>query len=237
MPDSDTRSCGRIGPAMQGSTVVMSSDSVSVKTGSALLAVRNRPCALAYFSTSATRAGLRAVFFRKRTVSASTGKKPQVAPYSGAMLARVARSSSDNLVEAGAVIFHEFAHHALLAQHLRDGQHQIGGGDAFAQFAGELEADHFGNQHRDGLAQHRRFRLDAAHAPAQHRQAVDHGGVAVGADHRIGEGEFDGLFLPSFCLRTQTVSARYSRLTWWQMPVPGGTTRKFAKACWPQRRN
>ena len=38
MPDSATRSCGRIGPAMHGSTVVISSDSVSVKTGSATFA-------------------------------------------------------------------------------------------------------------------------------------------------------------------------------------------------------
>ena len=34
-----------------------------------------------------------------------------------------------------------------------------------------------------------------------------------------------------------TTRARYSRLTWWQMPVPGGTTFMFANACWPQRRN
>ena len=29
---------------------------------------------------------------------------------------------------------------------------------------------------------------------------------------------------------------RYSRFTWWTMPVPGGTTRKFLNAFWPQRR-
>ena len=34
-----------------------------------------------------------------------------------------------------------------------------------------------------------------------------------------------------------TDCARYSRLTWWQMPVPGGTTRKLLKAPAPQRRN
>ena len=44
------------------------------------------------------------------------------------------------------------------------------------------------------------------------------------------------LVLASLALRVHTVCARYSRLTWWQMPVPGGTTRKLAKACWPQRR-
>ena len=35
----------------------------------------------------------------------------------------------------------------------------------------------------------------------------------------------------------QTTWARYSRLTWWQIPVPGGTTRKSSKAAAPQRRN
>ena len=35
--------------------------------------------------------------------------------------------------------------------------------------------------------------------------------------------------------RSVTTSARYSRLTWWTMPVPGGTTRKSANACCAQR--
>ncbi|MBF8258069.1 MAG: hypothetical protein HW377_443 [Actinobacteria bacterium] len=34
----------------------------------------------------------------------------------------------------------------------------------------------------------------------------------------------------------KTTWARYSRFTWWQMPVPGGTTRRFRKAFCPQRR-
>ena len=29
-------------------------------------------------------------------------------------------------------------------------------------------------------------------------------------------------------LRLQTTRDRYSRLTWWQMPVPGGTTLKLS---------
>ncbi len=36
---------------------------------------------------------------------------------------------------------------------------------------------------------------------------------------------------------SRTPFARYSRFTWWTMPVAGGTTRKLAKAFWPQRRN
>ena len=42
---------------------------------------------------------------------------------------------------------------------------------------------------------------------------------------------------PPSASSVHTVRERYSRLTWWQMPVPGGTTRKFRKAFWPQRRN
>jgi hypothetical protein len=33
-----------------------------------------------------------------------------------------------------------------------------------------------------------------------------------------------------------TTWARYSRFTWWTMPVPGGTTRKFLRACCPHLR-
>ncbi len=98
-------------------------------------------------------------------------------------------------IEAGTAIFDELADHAVLSEHLGHRQHQIGGGDALAQFAGQAHADHLGDQHRHRLAEHRRFGLDAAHAPAQHRQAADHGGVAIGADQRIGKGIGDGLAL------------------------------------------
>ena len=90
--------------------------------------------------------------------------------------------------QAIAVELDELAHHPLLAQHLRDREHQVGGGDAFAQLAGQLETDHLGDQHRHRLAEHGRLGLDAAHAPAEHAQAVDHGGVRVGTDQGVGEG-------------------------------------------------
>ena len=96
----------------------------------------------------------------------------------------------------------------------------------------ELEADHLGDQHRDRLAEHRRLGLDAADAPAEHGEAVDHRRVAVGADERVGIGDGAARSPRS----VHTTCARYSRLTWWQMPVPGGTTRKLSNAFWPQRR-
>ncbi len=91
--------------------------------------------------------------------------------------------------EAGTEELDELADHAALAQHLRDGEHEVGRGDAFLELAGEFEADHFRQQHRIGLAEHRGLRLDAADAPAQHREAVHHGGVGVGADQRVGIGD------------------------------------------------
>ena len=93
------------------------------------------------------------------------------------------------IVQTLAVEFDELVHHAVLAQHLHDLQHQIGGRGAFHHRAGQFEADNFGDQHGDGLAQHGGLSLDPADAPAQDRHAVDHGGVAVGADERVGIGD------------------------------------------------
>ena len=57
------------------------------------------------------------------------------------------------------------------------------------QLAGEAEADDFRQQHRHGLAEHRGLGLDAADAPAENAEAVDHGGVRIGADAGVGIGD------------------------------------------------
>jgi hypothetical protein len=80
----------------------------------------------------------------------------------------------------------ELADHFLFAQQLGDGQHQIGGGHALAQLALEMHTDHIRREKVHRLAEHAGFRLDAADAPADHADAVDHRGVAVGADQRVG---------------------------------------------------
>ena len=94
--------------------------------------------------------------------------------------------------DAGAIEFDELADDALLAQHLRDGEHEISGGDALGQLAGELEADDLGQQHRKRLAEHAGLGLDAADAPAENGEAVDHGRVRIGANQRVGIGDLDG---------------------------------------------
>jgi hypothetical protein len=87
----------------------------------------------------------------------------------------------------------EAPHHALLAEHLGDGEHQVGRRRSLGKLAHQAEPGHVGNQHGDGLAEHGRLRLDPSHAPPQHAKAVHHGGVGVGADERIGIGERSAL--------------------------------------------
>ncbi len=82
----------------------------------------------------------------------------------------------------------KFPHHAVLAQHLHYGEHQIGGGSARWQRANKLKTHHLGHQHRDRLPQHRRLSLNAANTPAQYTKPIDHGRVRIGADQRVGIG-------------------------------------------------
>ena len=89
------------------------------------------------------------------------------------------------VVQSGAEVLDKLADHALLAQHLGNRQHQVGGGGTLRQLAAQPHAHYLRNQHRDRLAQHGRLGLDSAHAPAEHAKAIDHGGVRVGSDHRV----------------------------------------------------
>ncbi|SLG27216.1 Uncharacterised protein [Mycobacteroides abscessus subsp. abscessus] len=87
-----------------------------------------------------------------------------------------------------AVELDELAHHAVLAQHVGDGQHHVGGGHTRLDLAGELEADDARDEHGDRLAQHGCLGLDTPDSPAEHAQAVDHGGVRVRAHTGVGVG-------------------------------------------------
>ena len=100
----------------------------------------------------------------------------------------VARSARPRLREPGAVELHELVHHALLPEDLGGGEHQVGRGGAERQGAGQLHADDLGDEHEVRLPQHDRLGLDPADAPAHDAEAVDHGGVGVGADQGVGVG-------------------------------------------------
>ena len=92
-------------------------------------------------------------------------------------------------IQAGPEELHELSHDADLAQYLRHGQHEIGGGDPLRQFAGQTKPNDLWGREVHRLAQQHRLRLNAAHAPPQHSQTVDHGRVGIGADERIGAGD------------------------------------------------
>ncbi|GAA3040369.1 hypothetical protein GCM10020000_18590 [Streptomyces olivoverticillatus] len=127
-----------------------------------------------------------------------------------------------------AVELDELADDAVLAQHLGDREDEVGGGGAVRQLAGQLEADDARDEHGDRLAEHRGLGLDAADAPAEHAEAVDHGGVRVGADEGVGVGlaapDHDGA---GQVLDVHLVDDAGAR----------GTTLNSSKAVWPQRRN
>jgi hypothetical protein len=99
------------------------------------------------------------------------------------------------MLQTVAIELDELGDDAALAQHLGHRQHQIGCGRAFRQLAAHPETDDLRNQHRRRLAEHRRFGLDAADAPAEHPDAVDHRRVRVGAENSVGERPGRAVFL------------------------------------------
>ena len=100
----------------------------------------------------------------------------------------VARSASAEATEPGPVEFDELSDHPFPAEKLGHREHEVGGSGSFRQPALEPESDDLRDQHRDGLTQHRRLRLDPADTPAEHTQAVDHRRMRIGPDQRIGVG-------------------------------------------------
>ena len=183
---SATRSCGRLGPASDGTTSPRSSSSVS--------RVRRRLRVLVVPEALLLRVRLDERDLLRRAageleVAQRLGVDREDRARRAVLGAHVAdrRAVGQRQVRhARAEELDELADDAVLAQHLRDGQHEVGRGRALGQLAVEAEADHLRDQHRHRLAEHRRLGLDAADAPAEHAEAVDHRRVRVGADERVG---------------------------------------------------
>ena len=181
---SAMRSCGRFGPAIDGTTVDRSSSRYSEYSASWPVSCQ-RPCSLAYASTSATCSAGRPVSVE---VLHRLGVDREDRAGGAELRAHVADGGAvgqRHRADAVAVELHELADDAVLAQDLGDREHEVGGGGAGRQFAGQLEADDARDEHRDRLAEHGRLGLDAADAPAEHAEAVLHGRVGVGADARV----------------------------------------------------
>ena len=98
---------------------------------------------------------------------------------------------------AGAEELDKLADDLVFTEKLGDGEGEVRGGGGGRELAREIEADDLRGEEGEGLAEHAGLRLDAANAPADDAEAVDHGGVGIGADEGVGIGEEGavGLFL------------------------------------------
>ena len=184
---SEMRSCGRFGPAIEGTTSPRSSSTTFVNVGSSDGSCQ-RPWALAYASTSATCSSERPV---KREVADGLLVDREDRRGRAELRAHVADGRAVGERQGGDAVaeeLDELADDALLAQQLGDREDEVGRGRALGQLALEAEADDLRDEHRDRLAEHRGLGLDAADAPAEHAEAVDHRRVRVGADERVGVG-------------------------------------------------
>src|SRR3954452_21109812 len=224
---SGTRSCGRRGPASDGSTSPRSSSTTWEYSGSTVGSCQN-PFSLQYDSTSKTCASARPVSRRYLSVSSSTGKKPHVAPYSGDMFPIVARSASARPASPGPKYSTNFpttpvARRICVTVKTRSVAVAPSGSVPLS-----LNPTTCGISIEIGSPS---IAASASIPPTPQPRTPSPFTIVVCESVPT---SVSGNVLPS---RVSTTRARNSRLTWWTMPVLGGTTLKLSNASWPQRRN
>ena len=116
---------------------------------------------------------------------------------------------------------------------------KVGCGGTFAERPGQPEADDFGGQHRDRLAEHGGFGLDPADTPAHNAKPLSM--VVRGRCRRgVGKGDFLTIDAALRVANPPVADAWAQVLKVYLMDrcrCPGGTTGKFSSACWPHLRN
>ena len=185
---SDTRSCGRFGPGearLDRREIELDRLGVDRVGRVGACGTAPAPSRTPRPAARAPRRGRSAAGSRASSRRSGRSRSSRRTP--GDMLPSVARSAIVRYSRPGPEELDELADDAVLAQALGDRQHEVGRGRAFGQScrsAGSRRTSR--NQHRDRLAEHRRLGLDAADAPADHAEPVDHRRVRVGADQRVG---------------------------------------------------
>ena len=223
---SGTRSCGRRGPAREGSTSSRSSSTTCEYSGCSSGSCQSW-FSLQYASTSATRSALRPVSRRYSTVTSSTGKKPHVAPVSGLMFPSVARSARESEPTPGPKYSTNFPTTPVLRRI------SVTVSTRSVAVAPSRSAPASRKPTTCGTSIESASPSIAASAsmpPTPQPRTPSPLTIVVCESVPT---SVSGKATPS---RTSTTRARYSRLTWWTMPVFGGTTRKLSNAPWPQRR-
>ena len=85
--------------------------------------------------------------------------------------------------------FDKFADDFVLAKDLSEGESKVGGGRGGGEFAREVDADNLGGEEGERLTKHSRLGFDSANPPTDNAEAVDHGGMGIGAHKGVGVGE------------------------------------------------
>jgi len=99
---------------------------------------------------------------------------------------------------ARAIEFDKLTNDFVLAKNLSEGEGKVGGGGGGGEFASEVDADDFRGEKGERLTEHSRFGFDSADAPTHDAETVNHGGVGIGADERVGVSE-EGTIGLFFC--------------------------------------
>ena len=180
-----------------------------------------------YASTSATRSSGRPVRRRYWSVASSTGKNPQVAPYSGDMFPIVARSATESAPRPGPKYSTNFPTTPVL----RSISVTVRTRSVAVAPSGSSPLSRKPTTCGTSIESASPSIAASASIPPTPQPSTPSPLTIVVCESV--PTSVSGNALPS---RASTTRARYSRLTWWTIPVPGGTTLKSAKAPWPQRR-
>jgi len=90
---------------------------------------------------------------------------------------------------AGAIEFDKLTNDFVMAKNLGECEGKVGGGGGGGEFASEVDPDDFRGEEGEWLTEHSRFGFDSADAPTHDAETVDHGGMGIGADERVGVSE------------------------------------------------
>ena len=102
------------------------------------------------------------------------------------------------------------------------------------KLAGQMHADDFRREEINRLPEHPGFRFDAAHAPADDAEAIDHGRVRIGADERVG---IEDLISIRFRLPAQHALGEIFEIDLMHDADAGRHELKVSNACRPHFRN
>ena len=192
---------------------------------------RNSPWARAYASTSAICEAGRPERRRYSMLSASMGKMPQVAPYSGAMFAMVERSASGRWSSPSP----KNSTNLPTTPFARSISTTVSTRSVAVAPSGSLPVS--SNPTTWGMSIEIGWPSIAASAsiPPTPQPSTPRPLTMVVCESVPTTVSGYARVTPP-CSRAKTTRARYSRLIWWTMPVPGGTTLKSRNAFCPQRR-